>query len=104
MQSQTRRLGRQLLARSLFGSSKRCNLLRDELAHTTMTTIALGVVLLLHELNASGNQLFHDLIGSAIDSLNSTVTVGSGDREFPHISPTTMELNTFIDNLALKIS
>src|SRR5882757_2764034 len=49
-----------------------------------------------------GNDRFHDLNGSARDLDDPGVDIGSGDRIFTHISPSSEQLQAFIDGFAMK--
>src|SRR3954469_25134789 len=49
------------------------------------------------------NQLFHDLIGSRVDTLRTTVDPHAGYRILHHVSVTAMQLHALIDDTALAL-
>src|SRR6056297_4276905 len=49
------------------------------------------------------DQLFHDLVGAAIDALHPGIGPHFGDVVFLHVAIAAMQLQTFIQHLALRI-
>eukprot|EP00045_Choanoeca_perplexa_P017147 m.243280 g.243280 ORF g.243280 m.243280 type:complete len:181 (+) comp17461_c0_seq3:4140-4682(+) len=58
----------------------------------------------LNVLNASCDEFLHDLVAATINALYTSVYKGSGDRVFEHVTPTTVELYTYVSRLVLKLS
>ena len=52
-------------------------------------------------LKASCDQFLHDFIGATVDTLDASVSKGAGDRVFPHVAVTAVQLQAFVHNLAL---
>lgn len=54
-------------------------------------------------LNASGNELLHDFIGTAIDPCHSCICKRLRNRVLPHVTGPTMKLETLIRDLVVEV-
>src|SRR4029078_11475316 len=61
------------------------------------------VCLLIRMLERAPYQLFHDLVGAAVDLLHARVGVEARDRVFPHVAVAAVELQALVHDLALKV-
>ena len=50
-----------------------------------------------------GNNALHDFIGAAINPLNPRIRKHAGNRVFPHVAVTTVQLQALVDHFALQV-
>ena len=65
-----------------------------------MTTLAQMGYLFVSD-NMSGDEFLHDLVGAAIDGLNTCIHKGLSNGILPHISPTSVHLQAQGGHLVL---
>src|ERR1044071_2730035 len=51
----------------------------------------------------AADQLFHDLVGAAVNLLDAAVGIEPRDRVFPHVAVAAVELQALVDALALQV-
>src|SRR3954464_4401805 len=74
---------------------------RDLCSRPSGSLAALGMTRSL--LQRPSDQLFHDLIGAAVDLLDPRIGVEAGGRIFPHVAVAAEELQALVDQLALQV-